>query len=92
LCGGDLVIGDLIRLFESTVRQITSLSEQSSRGLLLVCGILVLTRINGDKGDFLICFVAAVLDLDDELITKTDKVRGIGWPWFGNDRERSAVV
>lgn len=92
LCGGDLVIGDLICLFESTVHQISSLSEQSSRGLLLVCGILVLTRINGDKGGLLICFVAAVLDLDDELITKTDKVRGVGWPWAGNDRDRSAVV
>jgi len=92
LCGGDLVIGDLIRLFESTVCQISSLSEQSSRGLLLVCGILVLTRINGDKCGLLICFVAAVLDLDDELIAITDKVRSVGWPWAGNDRERSAVV
>lgn len=92
LCGGDLVIGDLIRLFESTVCQISSLSEKSTSGLSLVCGILVLTRINGDIGGLLICFVAAELVLDDELITKTDKVRGVGWPWAGNDRERSAVV
>jgi len=92
LCGGDLVSGDLIRLFESTVCQISSLSEKSSGDLLLFCGILVLTRINGDKGGLLISFVAAVLVLDDELITKTDKVRGIGRPWAGNDRGRSTVV
>jgi len=92
LCGGNLVIGDLIRLFEPTVCQISSLSDKSTSGLSLVCGILVLTRINGDIGGLLICFEAVVLILDDELITKTDKVRGVGWPWAGNDRERSAVV
>jgi len=92
LCGEDLVIGDLIRLFESTVCQISSLSDKSTSGLSLVSGILVLTRINGDIGGLLICFEAAVLVMDDELITKTDKVRGVGWPWAGNDRERSAVV
>lgn len=77
LCGGDLVSGDLIRLFKSTVCQISSLSERSASDLLLVCGILVLTRINGDISGLLICFVTAVLVLDDEVITKTDKVRGI---------------
>jgi len=77
---------------ESTVCQISSLSEKSTSGLSLVCGILVLTRINGDIGGLLICFVAAVLVFDNELIMKTDKVRGVGWPWAGNDRERSAVV
>jgi len=92
LCGGDLISGDLSRFFGSIVCQISLLSEKSSGDLLLVCGILVLTRINGDKGGLLICFVAADLELDDELITKTDKVRGVGWPWAGNDRERSAVV
>jgi len=92
LCERDLVVGDLTRLYETTVCKISSLSEKSTCGLSLVCGILVLTRINGDIGGLLICFVAVVLVLDDELITKTGKVRGVGWPWAANDRERSAVV
>ena len=82
---GDLVSGDIIRLFAYFVCQISSLSEKSSGDLLLFCGILVLTSINGDKGGLLICFVEAVLVLDDELITNTDKVRGIDKPWAGND-------
>lgn len=87
-----MVSGDLIRLFESIVCQISSLSEKSSGDLLLVGGILVLTRINGERGGLLICFVAAVLVLDDELITKTDKVRGVGWSWDGNGRERTISI
>lgn len=90
LCGGDLVSGDLIRLLESTDCQISSLSVKSSGDLWLVCDILVLTRINGDIG-LLICFVAAVLVLGVGVITRTDKVSGVGWPWAGNDRYRSAV-
>lgn len=59
LWGGDLISGDLSRFFGSIVCQISLLSEKSSGDLLLVCGILVLTRINGDKGGLLICFLAA---------------------------------
>jgi len=73
---GDFVSGDLIRLFESTVCQIFSLSEKSSGDLLLDCDILVLTRIDGDIG-LLIGFVAVLLVLNVGFIMKADKVSGV---------------
>lgn len=76
LDGGEFECGDLIHLFGSTVCQISSVSDRTFGDLLLVCGILVLTRINGDIG-LLLCFEVELFNLV-EFITKTDKQSGVG--------------
>lgn len=79
LVGGEFEVGDLIRLFDSTVCQISSVSERISGELLFACGIFVLTRINGEIG-LLLSFEVELFNLV-EFIAITDKkssVSGLG--------------